>query len=75
MDVLYPRCAHNFRANPETSHLLYYKENVKLFISMLFLPAAVGGSAHLVISILYPARYAEAAVVLQAFMLRAASGS
>jgi O-antigen/teichoic acid export membrane protein len=69
--VLYPRCAHNFRADRETFVEKYYTENVKLFVSIMILPAIVGGAAHLVITLLYPSRYAEAAVVLQAFMLRA----
>jgi O-antigen/teichoic acid export membrane protein len=70
--VLYPRCAHNFRANRETFALMYYTENVKLFFSILILPAAVGGAAQLVIAVLYPSRYAEAGAILQAFMVRAA---
>ena len=70
--VLYPRCAHNFRAAPETCALKFYTENVKLFVSILVLPAAIGGAAHFVVSILYPYRYAQAGAVLQAFMLRAA---
>jgi lipopolysaccharide exporter len=70
--VLYPRCAHNYRVDPGSVSSKYYTENVKLFISMLILPGAVGGAASLIIGILYPSRYAEAAIVLQAFMLRAA---
>jgi lipopolysaccharide exporter len=70
--VLYPRCAHNYRTNRDTFSLAYYTENVKLFISILILPAAVGGAAQWIISVLYPARYAEAGAILQAFMLRAA---
>jgi lipopolysaccharide exporter len=69
--VLYPRCAEYMRADPDTAVLSYYTKNTKLFANILLLPAAVGGAAHLVIAILYPARYAEAGVVLQAFMLRA----
>ena len=69
--VLYPRCAHNYRTNRDTFSLAYYTENVKLFISMLILPAAVWGAAQWVISVLYPARYAEAGAILQALMLRA----
>jgi len=69
--VLYPRCAEYVRANPDTAVLSYYTKNTKLFANILLLPAAVGGAAHLVIAILYPPRYAEAGVVLQAFMLRA----
>jgi O-antigen/teichoic acid export membrane protein len=70
--VLYPRCAHNFRADPDTFALKYYTENVRLFAGILFLPAAVGGAAHLIIGLFYPPQYVLAGAVLQAFMLRAA---
>jgi len=70
--VLYPRCAHNFRADRTTFALKYYTENVKLFLSILILPAAFGGAAQFVIAVLYPSRYAEAGAILQAFMVRAA---
>ena len=70
--VLYPRVAHNFREDPAGFTLKYYRENIKLFASILLLPAAVGGSAQFLITLLYPARYALAGSVLQAFMLRAA---
>jgi lipopolysaccharide exporter len=69
--VLYPRCAHNFRNDRQTFAEKYYSENTKLFVSIMILPAIVGGAARLVITVLYPLHYAEAAVVLQAFMLRA----
>jgi O-antigen/teichoic acid export membrane protein len=69
--VLYPRCAHNFRTDPDNFTLKYYTENVKLFTSILVLPAAVCGAAHLVVSVLYPKGYAQAGTVLQAFMVRA----
>jgi O-antigen/teichoic acid export membrane protein len=69
--VLYPRCAHNFRTDRSTSPLKYYTENVRLFASILFVPAAIGGAARLVIALLYDPRYSQAADVLQAFMLRA----
>ncbi|HEX5461215.1 MAG TPA: oligosaccharide flippase family protein [Steroidobacteraceae bacterium] len=69
--VLYPRCAHNFRTDPHTFPLKYYLENTKLFIATLAIPAALGGAAHLVITTLYDPRYADAAAVLQAWMVRA----
>lgn len=69
--VLYPRCAHNFRTDRETFPLKYYTENVRLFISILIVPAAICGGARLLIAVLYDPRYAQAADVLQAFMLRA----
>jgi lipopolysaccharide exporter len=69
--VLYPRCAHNYRDDKDTFSLKYYTENVKLFASIMIVPAAVAGCAHLLIALLYDPRYAQAANVLQAFMLRA----
>jgi lipopolysaccharide exporter len=68
--ILYPRCAHNFRTERGTFALKYYLENLKLYAATLGLPAALGGSAHFVISLLYDPRYARAAAVLQAFMMR-----
>jgi O-antigen/teichoic acid export membrane protein len=70
--VLYPRVAHNFREDPASFTRKYYTENMKLFASVLLLPAAVGGSAHFLITLLYPPRYATAGLVLEAFMLRSA---
>lgn len=69
--VLYPRCAHNYRNARETFSLKYYIENTRLFVATLGIPAALGGAAHLVISVLYDPRYARAAEVLQAFCIRA----
>lgn len=69
--VLYPRCAQYFNSDPTTFVRRYYTENTKLFVSILIVPAAVGGAAHLLIAILYDPRYAEAGFVLQAFMVRA----
>ena len=69
--VLYPRCAHNFRADRTTVKSKYYGENIRLFISILIMPAAIGGGARLIIALLYDTRYAQAAAVLQAFMVRA----
>jgi O-antigen/teichoic acid export membrane protein len=69
--VLYPRCAHDFRTDPGTLLRNYYTGNIKLFASILLLPAGVGGAAFLIVSVLYDPRYWHAAAVLQAFMLRA----
>jgi O-antigen/teichoic acid export membrane protein len=68
--VLYPRCAQNFRDNPATAAKRYYTENVKLFASILAMPAALCGAAHLVITLLYDSRYSEAGSVLQALAIR-----
>ncbi len=70
--VLYPRCAHNFRADRDTFSIKYYVENARVFLIILAVPAAVGGAAQLIIRTLYDPRYALAGAVLQAFMLRAA---
>ena len=69
--VLYPRCAHNFRENPDTAAKRYYTENIKLFAGILAMPAAVAGAAHLLITLLYDSRYSEAGGVLQALAIRA----
>ncbi len=69
--VLYPRCAHNFRENPNTSTIRYYTENTKLFVGILAMPAIICGAAHLVITLLYDSRYSEAGSVLQALAIRA----
>jgi O-antigen/teichoic acid export membrane protein len=68
--VLYPRCAHNFRENPDTVAKRYYTENVKLFASILAMPAALCGGAHFIITLLYNSRYGEAGSVLQALAFR-----
>ncbi len=68
--VLYPRCAQNFRDNPDTAAKRYYTDNVKLFASILAMPAALCGAAHLVITLLYDSRYSEAGSVLQALAIR-----
>ena len=69
--VLYPRVAHNYRTDREGFALRYYTENIKLFAAILFVPAAIGGAAQLIVAVLYPSRYSLAGAILQAFMLRA----
>ena len=69
--VLYPRITQAFRDDQSTFVRKYYTENTRLFLVMLFLPAAVGGAAQLIIALLYPAKFHESGAVLQAFMVRA----
>jgi O-antigen/teichoic acid export membrane protein len=69
--VLYPRCAHNFRENPDTAIKRYYTENTRLFAGIIAMPAAVAGAAHLIITLLYDPRYSDAGSVLQALAIRA----
>lgn len=73
--VLYPRCAHNYREDRNTFSVKYYRENARLFIAILAIPALVGGAARFLVSTLYDPRYAQAAEVLEAFMVRAALSS
>ncbi|HMC15874.1 MAG TPA: hypothetical protein VKI18_09600, partial [Albitalea sp.] len=47
-----------------------YRQNLKLFLLILFLPAALAGAASFVVWILYDPRYAMSAIVLQAFGIR-----
>jgi O-antigen/teichoic acid export membrane protein len=68
--VLYPRCAQNYRENPDTAAKRYYTENTKLFASILAMPVALSGAAHLIITVLYDSRYSEAGSVLQALAIR-----
>jgi lipopolysaccharide exporter len=69
--VLYPRLAHGFRADRDNFPLKYYTGNIKLFATILIVPAAIGGAARLIIAVLYDPRYAQAGTILQAFMVRA----
>jgi lipopolysaccharide exporter len=68
--VIYPRCAHNFRADPVSFAEKYYTDNVRVFAVTGGMVAAVAGSAQLIISILYDPRYALAGVILQTIMIR-----
>ena len=70
--VVYPRCAHNFLADPKTFAQKYYTENVRVFVVTGGMAAGIGGAAQLIISFLYDPRYAMAGEVLQAIMIRAA---
>ena len=69
--VLYPRCAHNFRTDPQSFTVKYYLENAKLFTAILAIPAAIGGAANFLVGTLYDPRYSSAGTVLEAFMARA----
>jgi O-antigen/teichoic acid export membrane protein len=70
--VLYPRCADEFRTNTSSFASACYSSTTKQVASMLLPAAVLGGSARLVVAILYDARYAQTGLILQALMLRAA---
>ncbi len=69
-NVLYPRAASNFRAQPETFARKYYTESIKLFASIMGAPAAIGGAASFIITLFYPKTYAQAGIILYALMFR-----
>lgn len=69
-NVLFPRLAEAVRRDRQSVLTVYYRDNLKLQVFVLFLPAAVGGAAHLIVDILFDPRYAGAALALQAFALR-----
>jgi O-antigen/teichoic acid export membrane protein len=68
--VLFPRCATNHRRDPTTVGLRYYRDNVKLIMFTLFLPAALAGAATPLVHVLFDHRYAYASVILAAFAMR-----
>lgn len=68
--VLYPRCAHNYRTDPDTLAVKYYRENTKILAAIIGMPALVGGAGRLLIALLYDPRYAQAGMVLEALMVR-----
>ncbi len=68
--VLFPRCAENFRRDPASVRERYYRDNVKLLMLLLSLPAMLAGAATFVVQLLYDPRYAYASVIVHAFALR-----
>jgi O-antigen/teichoic acid export membrane protein len=70
--VLYPRCAEEFRTNPDSFAAGCYRTTKKQVASMLLPAAALAGGARLLVAILYDPRYAQTGLILQALMLRAA---
>jgi len=68
--VLLARCSDIFRTDPNSLRIRYYRDNIKLFMLVLLTPAVLAGSSKFLVDLLYDDRYAFAAVILQAFMLR-----
>jgi O-antigen/teichoic acid export membrane protein len=68
--ILYARCTQAFRNSPSGVRAAYYGQNIELFALILFLPAAVGGTAYFVITFLFDHRYALAGPILQALMIQ-----
>jgi O-antigen/teichoic acid export membrane protein len=70
--VLYPRCADEFRTNPDSFAAGCYRTTINQVASMLLPAAVLAGGARLLVAILYDPRYAQTGLILQALMLRAA---
>lgn len=69
-NMLYPRCAENFRSDKSTFIEKYYKESWKLHALALTAPSLLCGMGTFVIHLLYDSRYAEAGMMLQLLAIR-----
>jgi len=62
--ILYARCAEYFRSDRASAATRYYRENRRLLLLAVILPAALSGMAQPLVSVLYDARYAGAGAIL-----------
>lgn len=69
-NMLYPRCAENFRQDETTFVEKYYTESWKLHALALSVPALVCGAGTFIIHVLYDPRYAQAGLMVQLFAVR-----
>ncbi|MFT3812146.1 MAG: oligosaccharide flippase family protein [Acidovorax sp.] len=69
-NMLYPRCAENYRNDPSTFVEKYYTESWKLHALTLAAPALLCGMGTFVIQVLYDPRYSQAGVMLQLVAIR-----
>lgn len=69
-NILYPRMAANFRLDPSSFLLKYYRDSWKLHVVLLAGPALLLGMGTFVIQVLYDPRYIGAGVLLQFFAVR-----
>jgi O-antigen/teichoic acid export membrane protein len=67
--VLYPRCAEDVRNDRSTAHLRYYRNNLKIWLVLLTLPAFGAGAADMIVQILYDPRYEFVGTILRAFLV------
>jgi len=70
--VLYPRLAHGFRDERNGVARVFYRDNLRLVVTILVLPALIGAAAPLLVQIIYPAKYTETGIIIRILMLRAA---
>lgn len=62
--ILYARCAEYFRTNRETARERYYRENRRLLLLGVLLPAGLAGFSQSIVAVLYDYRYAAAGFIL-----------
>jgi len=70
LNILYPRCAENYRNDKSTFVEKYYKESWKLHAMALAAPALLCGVGTFVIHLLYDSRYIHAGVMVQLLAIR-----
>ncbi|WP_066265893.1 oligosaccharide flippase family protein [Hydrogenophaga palleronii] len=69
-NMLYPRCAENFRDDESTFVEKYYTQSWKLHALVLAVPALLCGAGAFVVHVLYDSRYAQAGLMVQLFAMR-----
>jgi len=62
--ILYARCADYFRTDRASACSRYYRENRRLLLLGVTLPAALAGFSRSIVAILYDRRYAAAGFIL-----------
>ena len=62
--ILYARCSDYFRDDRASACLRYYRENKRLLLLGVTLPAALAGFSRFIVAILYDRRYAAAGFIL-----------
>jgi lipopolysaccharide exporter len=67
--ILYARCAEYFRTDRATVRERYYRDNRRLLLLGVLLPASVAGFAQLIVAILYDYRYSGAGFILMVLAL------
>lgn len=69
--VLYARCSEYFRSDRQTAAARYYRENHRLLLVGVLLPALLAGFSQSIVSVLYDSRYAMAGPILMILSLSA----
>jgi lipopolysaccharide exporter len=67
--ILYARCAEFFRTDRASARWRYYRDNRRLLLLGVLLPAVVAGFSQSIVAILYDRRYAAAGFMLMVLSL------